>query len=369
MTAPQYRTERAASSSAEPVAITVAPPGYSHRLAAWTAALPGLDTNLRADLAARYRLSSDELRAVAAMSRTGARLAPCRDAERNGEVKRAVAAIVNRDLDGLVRPITPRRRAGDLVLLETAYRTVLEVPAAYRAWPRVAEAWGLARTASPGVKALFTGDPGTGKTLAAEVVAGILNLVPLKVDLAQLVSKWVAETEKNLDTAFRQAEDCQAVLFFDEADALFGKRADIQHGVDRYAHVEVAYLLQRLDDSDGLVVLATNLGEHIDQAFTRRFHFAMHFPRPEQEERRRIWRLAFPPSAPLAADADLDALARLDMTGAAISAAALLAADCSAIRMAHLVAAVARQYHRDARLLRPSDLGEYAQLPAEVAHG
>ena len=351
--------------------IEIAPPSYFDRIAAWTMALPELASDARADLAARYRLSSDELRAVAAVSRTEAGLRNGPDTRPNGEVERAVAAVVRRDVEGFARPVTPRRNAADLVLPEAVHRTVLEIPAAYRSWPRVADAWGFARTGSPGVKVLFTGEPGTGKTLAAEVVAGMLNLVMLKVDLARVVSKWVGETEKNLDAAFRQAEDCQAVLFFDEADALFGKRADIQHGVDRYANLEVAYLLQRLEESDGLVILASNLREHIDQAFTRRFHFVVHFPRPQRAERQRIWRLAFPPSAPLAPDADLDSLANLDMTGAAIAStartAALLAADerASAISMAHLVAAIARQYHRDGRLLRPGELGDYATLLVE----
>jgi hypothetical protein len=350
--------------------VEIGPPSYLDRIAAWTGALPDLETGARADLAAKYRLSGPELRAVAATSLTEARLRGDSDGPPNGEVARAVAAIVHRDVEGFARPMVPRRHAADLVLPNAVHRTVLEIPAAYRSWPRVADAWGFARTASPGVKALFAGEPGTGKTLAAEVVAGMLGLVMLKVDLARVVSKWVGETEKHLDAAFRQAEDCQAVLFFDEADALFGKRADIQHGVDRYANLEVAYLLQRLEESDSLVILASNLREHIDPAFARRFHFVVHFPRPLRDERLRIWRLAFPPQAPLTPDADLDALANLDMTGAAITStarsAALLAADENAavITMTHIVGAIARQYDRDARLLLPSDLGEYATLLA-----
>ena len=128
---------------------------------------------------------------------------------------------------------------------------VLEFAAACRAWPRIAEDWGFAaRGGEGGVKALFTGEPGTGKTLAAEVIAGMLGLTLLKIDLSQVVSKWVGETEKNLEAAFRQAEDSQALLFFDEADALFGKRGEVKHGMDRYANLEVGFLLQRLEQSE-----------------------------------------------------------------------------------------------------------------------
>jgi SpoVK/Ycf46/Vps4 family AAA+-type ATPase len=194
-----------------------------------------------------------------------------------------------------------------------------------------------------------------------------------------VVSKWVGETEKNLESAFRQAEESQAVLFFDEADALFGKRGDVRHGTDRYANLEVGYLLQRLESSEALAILASNLRENIDAAFTRRFHFAVTFSRPGPAERRRLWRQAFPPEAPLSGDVDLDALSRLDMTGAAIASAArsaaLLAADAApsadsvapVISMRHVVGGVARQYQREARLLRPADLGPYAALLGQGA--
>jgi SpoVK/Ycf46/Vps4 family AAA+-type ATPase len=167
---------------------------------------------------------------------------------------------------------------------------------------------------------------------------------------------------------FRQAEESQALMFFDEADSLFGKRGDVRHGTDRYANLEVGYLLQRLEASDALVVLASNLQENIDVAFTRRFHFVVNFVRPGHAERLRLWGDAFPPEAPVAPDVDLEALARLDMTGAGITSAArnaaLIAADDDgrAITMRDVVAGVARQYQREARLLRHTELGAYASL-------
>ena len=227
----------------------------------------------------------------------------------NGSVARAVTAITCGPVAGLARAITPRRRPEDLVLPPGEHQMVLELAAACRAWPRIAEDWGFAaRGGGGGVKALFTGEPGTGKTLAAEVIAGMLGLTLLKIDLSQVVSKWVGETEKNLEAAFRRAEDSQALLFFDEADALFGKRGEVKHGMDRYANLEVGFLLQRLEQSDALVILASNLKENLDKAFTRRFHYIIHFPRPEVSERERIWRLAFPPEVPLARDIDFAAL-------------------------------------------------------------
>jgi SpoVK/Ycf46/Vps4 family AAA+-type ATPase len=244
----------------------------------------------------------------------------------------------------------------------------------FRAWPQVAESWGFGRltTGEGGIKTFFTGDSGTGKTLAAEVIAGLLNMPLLKVDLARVVSKWVGETEKHLEAAFRAAEESHAVLFFDEADALFGKRGEVQHGTDRYANLEVSYLLQRLEDHYGLVILASNLNDNIDAAFMRRFQIVIHFPRPEPDERRRIWEIAFPKTAPVEAGIDFSALARLDLTGAgtvgAARTAALLAADeaSETITIAHIVRAIARQYYREARILTASELGHYAAFLSEV---
>ncbi|MBP2330389.1 hypothetical protein JOF56_010774 [Kibdelosporangium banguiense] len=352
---------------------TVPVPGLGDRRAMWSAALPHLTGSVLEDLAARYRMSDGELRAVASVADTGARLAgngrPLAD-----HVEPAIATVTRGRSGSGVHSIVPRKTVEDLVLPEGQMNQIMEIASAFRAWPRIAEAWGFARrSAHGGVKALFTGEPGTGKTMSAEIVTGLLGLELLKVDLAQVVSKWVGETEKNMEAAFRQAEDSHAVLLFDEADALFGKRGDVRHGTDRYANLEVGYLLQRLEASDGLIILTSNLKENIDPAFTRRFHFVVHFPRPGAPERRRLWQLAFPPEAPLDTSVDLDVLSRLDMTGAAITAAArtaaLSAADSSspAIEMRHIVRGVARQFQREARLLRPSELGPHADLLAD--HG
>ncbi|MGW1598253.1 ATP-binding protein [Streptomyces sp. NPDC002343] len=350
--------------------LTVPVAKFTDRRAMWSAALPDLNGTLLEDLAVRYRMSGGELRAVASVADAEARLAGNGRPEPVADhVEPAIATVTRGRGGSAVQAITPRRTVDDLVLPDAQFHQVLEIVSAFRAWPRIAETWGFARrSAHGGVKALFTGEPGTGKTLSAEIVTGMLGLELLKVDLAQVVSKWVGETEKNMETAFRQAEESHAVLLFDEADALFGKRGEVKHGTDRYANMEVGYLLQRLEASDGLVILTSNLKDNIDPAFTRRFHFVVHFPRPGVAERRRLWRLAFPEQAPLAADVDLDALARLDMTGAAITAAARTAAlaaadgDGDTIAMWHVVRGVARQFQREARLLRPTELGPHAHL-------
>jgi SpoVK/Ycf46/Vps4 family AAA+-type ATPase len=198
--------------------------------------------------------------------------------------------------------------------------------------------------------------------LAAEVVASELGVPFLKVNLAETVSKWVGETEKNLELVFREASASNALLFFDEADALFGRRGEVRHGVDRFANMEVSYLLQRLEEHSGLVILASNLTDNIDPAFTRRFQVVIHFPRPVEADRRRLWRMAFPQDAPLEKSVDIAALARLDLTGAGIVSAArtaafLAAQDKSRITMQHVVQGVARQFRREARVLTLSELG------------
>ncbi|VVJ18067.1 ATPase [Amycolatopsis camponoti] len=348
--------------------LTIPAPDFPERREMWSSAFPVLDPDVLEDLAARYRMSGGDLRAVAAVADAGARLSGTGGPVAE-HVEPAIATVTRGRTSGVVQSIIPRRTAEDLVLPEAQMSQIAEIASAFRAWPRIAESWGFAcKSTTGGVKALFTGEPGTGKTMSAEVVTGMLGLELLKVDLAQVVSKWVGETEKNMEEVFRQAEESHAVLLFDEADALFGKRGEVKQGTDRYANLEVGYLLQRLEASDGLIILTSNLKENIDPAFTRRFHFVVHFPRPGLAERRRLWELAFPPEAPLDPEVDVEVLCRLDMTGAGIASAArtaaLSAADSvsSSIGMRHVVRGVSRQFQREARLFRPAELGRYAGL-------
>jgi SpoVK/Ycf46/Vps4 family AAA+-type ATPase len=236
---------------------------------------------------------------------------------------------------------------------------VLQVAEDFRAWPRVAETWRLDRFGGSGMTALFAGEPGTGKTLAAEVIAGEVGLDLMLVDLSLLVSKWVGETEKNLDAVFTEASRSHCVLFFDEADAMFGRRGEVSRGADRYANLEVGYLLQRLDRYDGLVVLATNLRDQLDEAFTRRFHHLVHFPSPRPAERRRIWELVLGPPVWLDGPVDLAVLESLELTGAGIAGVVRSAALAvhhdgrEGLTMADLAGAAARQFQRESRLVPP----------------
>lgn len=253
----------------------------------------------------------------------------------------------------------PRRTLRDLVLPAGLHDQISEIATLVAHAGRVDSAWGFGRLlgSEGSIKALFTGDPGTGKTLAAEAIAESAGLQLLKVDLSQVVSKWVGETEKNLEEVFDHAEQSHAALFFDEADALFGKRGEVRSGTDRYANLEVSYLLQRLEGFSGrLVILASNLRDEMDQAFTRRFQVSLHFPRPAPAERGRLWQLAFA-AAPVEPGFDFARLAELDLTGGAIAIAARMAALLAAaegsphIRADHIADAIERQFRKEARLM------------------
>lgn len=371
---------------AQPYAqLEIQAPDFSARQAMWERAFPEVTGEQRQDLASRFRLTTEELSAVARMAITQACVAENGERQVSEQLEAACDAVTRKHTYHFATVVKPRRGPADLILPKHLHNQVIEIARFHKTWPRVAEAWGFGRmlTGEGGIKALFTGMSGTGKTLAAEVIAYELNMALLKIDLSRIVSKWVGETERNLERAFSEAEDSNAVLFFDEADSLFGKRGEVRHGVDRYANLEVSYLLQRLENYYGLVILASNLRENIDPAFTRRFQVVLHFTKPEPAERIRIWRIAFPENAPLNDDIDFEILSQLDMTGASIvnaaQTAALLALESArgasdastpqngaVITRAHVVRGVARQYQREARLLTPSELGPYAAILEEA---
>lgn len=324
--------------------------------ARWATELPEVAPAIRADIARCYRLAPGEVRAAANLFRHAAAFG-----EPRARLERACRTVARRHTERFASVVVPARQPDDLVLPAAVHARVLDVAHFARAWPDVAERWGLGRLHNGrGIRALFTGPPGTGKTLAAEVVAGMLGQELHKVDLAALTSKWVGETEKNLDVAFREAEQSQAVLFFDEADALFSKRGEVKHGMDRYANLEVSYLLQRLEEYAGTVILASNLRENLDDAFSRRFHVVVDFPRPAESERRRLWARAFPPEVPRD-NFDVNALAALDMTGATIVNAArtailLAATNGQVVRPAHVIEGISREFLRENRILLPEEV-------------
>ncbi len=254
-------------------------------------------------------------------------------------------------LDTLAQRIESHTRLQDLVLPAAALDTLQSITLQLRHRAQVHNDWGFAQAGSRGLglAALFAGDSGTGKTYAAEAVANEAGLDLYRVDLALTVSKYIGETEKNLRRLFDAAESSGAVLLFDEADALFGKRSDVKDSHDRYANIEVSYLLQRMESYRGLAVLTTNLKSALDRAFLRRLRFVVNFPFPDEAAREALWRRQFPPRAPLAADIDWRALARLHLTGGHIHAVALngafrAAAQGSAIGQQHLMDAARAEY-------------------------
>lgn len=268
----------------------------------------------------------------------------------------AVRRLSSGPIDRLARRVRPRRSWNDLVLDEDRRRHLEELVARYRNSETVYDRWGFPAVPSSGLIALFSGDPGTGKTLSAEVVAGELGLDLFVVDLATVVSKYIGETEKNLEEVFDAAAIGNQVLFFDEADSLFGRRTEVSDARDRYANLEVSYLLQRLEIFGGLVVLATNLVSNIDPAFMRRIDVAIDYVLPESDERRRLWEISFPSGAPLGNDVDLDDLAmRYKIAGGSIRKASLYAAflaaeDDAPISSELISIALEREYKKLGRL-------------------
>jgi len=243
----------------------------------------------------------------------------------------ACSARVRPMLDALAHRIAPKASFDDIVLPAEQTGQLHQIAAQVRQRGKVYGEWGFAERVNRGlgISALFAGESGTGKTMAAEVIANALRLNLYRIDLSAVVSKYIGETEKNLRRLFDAAEDGGAILFFDEADALFGKRSDVKDSHDRYANIEINYLLQRMEAYRGLAILATNLRGSLDLAFTRRLRFIVNFPFPGIAERRRMWQLAFPAQTPLHG-LDYHRLARLNLTGGSIHNAALNAAFLSA---------------------------------------
>jgi hypothetical protein len=270
----------------------------------------------------------------------------------------------------MARKITPRFSWSDLVLVPDSLEILHEISNTIKNRHVVYGQWGFEKKLASGLglNVLFAGESGTGKTMAADILARELGLDLYKIDLSGVVSKYIGETEKNLDRIFSEAKTSFAILFFDEADAIFGKRSEVRDSHDRYANIEISYLLQKMEEYDGVVILATNLRSNIDEAFVRRLHAAVDFPVPEADYRLRIWEVHFPDAAPRGDDLDLPFMAeRFRITGGNIRnivlGAAFLAAEQNApIEMRHLVCAARRELQKMGRLVREIDFGPYYHL-------
>jgi hypothetical protein len=258
----------------------------------------------------------------------------------------------------------------DLILPRLTLQRIKEIAFAIKSRHIVYSDWGFEQriASGKGLKSLFAGGSGTGKTMAAGVIARELQLDLYKIDLSGIVSKYIGETEKNLDRIFCAAKCSNAILLFDEADALFGKRSEVRGAHDRYANIEVAYLLQKIEDYEGVVILASNLSKNIDEAFSRRMHYVVEFPLPDENYRERLWRIMFPPEMPLSNDVDFQFLARNfpiaggDIRNVALDAAFLAAQDGKVVTMRQLARALARQMMKQGKIPSAMDFQQYHGL-------
>ena len=319
----------------------------------------------------RFRLTSDRIADAVATACNQARVEGKKDTEPNiADLFAAARAQSGHDLTQLARPIQPKYRLEDIVLPIEQKTQLREICDRAQLQTKVLSEWGFDSHLSlgKGLNVLFTGVPGTGKTMAAEAIARELQLDLLKIDLSQIVSKYIGETEKNLDRIFTAAATANAILLFDEADALFGKRSEVKDARDRYANIEIGYLLQKMEEYEGIAILTTNLGNNIDDAFLRRLSFIIGFTFPKEPERHQIWQKIFPQSTPRSAELDLEFMARrFEIAGGnirniALAAAFLAAAEGVEIRMSHLIRATRREYQKMGKVLMDDEFGNYASL-------
>jgi SpoVK/Ycf46/Vps4 family AAA+-type ATPase len=363
------------SRAARAVELRLPPSDALQRAAAWRETLGphAADFDVEA-LADRFALSVTRIGIAAqrAFDRAGfdGRAAPTQQ-----ELFEAARAASAEGAEGVVRQLPTPFSWDDLVVPPNVRQRLDDVVRAIELRPKVLDQWGFARrtAGARGVKVMFAGASGTGKTMAAAIVARALGLEVHRVQLASVVSKYIGETEKNLDRAFDAANRSNAVLFIDEADALFGKRSEVKDAHDRYANVETAYLLQKMEDHDGIVILATNLADNIDEAFSRRMHFVVEFPLPDAASRERLWRGMFPAEAPRAANVDFPFLARQftlaggDIRNIVLDAAYAAAQRSAPIAMGDLLRAVARQHEKRGKVPGASEFREYFDLLGKAA--
>jgi SpoVK/Ycf46/Vps4 family AAA+-type ATPase len=361
-THPQCLTREGA---ATPVHIAFKSPNFAARARAWARSLESLgvtapESDIRA-LASRFRLTPAQIGQAAEVAVNRARWRALVTRAQDGVTASDLFASAREQsglaLGRLARKIEPKQTWAEVIVPAEQTAQLREICDYVRLRQRVYGDWGFGRKLSlgKGLVVLFTGPPGTGKTMAAEVIAGELGLDLYRIDLSQVVSKYIGDTEKSLDRLFTAAEGANAILFFDEADSLFGKRSEVKDAHDRYANIEVGYLLQKMEEYEGVAILATNLRQHLDDAFVRRIQSIVEFPFPDVEQRRQIWAVTFPHEAPVGDDVDFGILAReIKLAGGSIKNIALAASfqaarDGGTIQMKHIAHAARREHHKVGR--------------------
>ncbi|HEX4381433.1 MAG TPA: ATP-binding protein, partial [Myxococcales bacterium] len=345
------------------VRLEVEPPTVAEQEQLWRAALGPLAAQANGAVervVTQFRLSAPAIRAASlAAARAGA-------ADLPGALWAACSAQAQPKLEQLAQRLEPSATGwDDLVLPEQERGFLRDLVAQVRQRRKVYEEWGFATKSRNGlgVSALFAGPSGTGKTMAAEILARVLELQLYRIDLSQVVSKFIGETEKNLRRVFDAADEGGAILLFDEADALFGKRSEVKDSHDRFANIEVGYLLQRMETYRGLAILTTNMRDGLDAAFLRRIRFVVQFPFPAAAHRAEIWRRIFPAATPTAG-LDVQKLSRLHVAGGSIRNIALNAAFLAAeagepVRMAHLLRAAQSEVAKQDRTLGEAEMREW----------
>jgi len=358
------------------VTIPFGRPSFATRRSIWRAALSQQGLNLDAEkldqLAGRFRLGNWQIENAVRTAASNALLQPANSSRGHpsqpsfAELLSEARAQTGLKLGQLARKVSPIHRWDDLVLPDDSQRSLREICQRVQERHQVLDTWGFGKKLSlgKGTNALFTGPSGTGKTMAASIIANELGLDLYKIDLSGVVSKYIGETEKNLHHIFAAATDGNAILFFDEADALFGKRSEVRDSHDRYANIEISYLLQKMEEYDGVSILATNLRHHLDEAFVRRLAITVEFPFPGEESRRQIWERIWPEATPLAPDVDLGYMARKfklsggNIKNVALAAAYLAAHQASPVTMTHLLRACESEYQKMGKVLTGSHLDE-----------
>lgn len=364
------RVPEGASGNTDHVMVMLELPTAARRLALWHRALERRPFSIAAadltGVATRFRFTP---RQISESLQTAQSLARWRDPVNAQvgvpDVYDACRYHSNRTLSTLARKISPRVGWDDIVLPSDRLVQLREICNHMKYRHQVFNEWGFDRklVSSKGLMALFAGPSGTGKTMAAEIISGELGLDLYKIDLSSVISKFIGETEKNLARIFDEAESANAVLFFDEADALFGRRSEVKDSHDRYANIEVGYLLQRIEEYEGVAILATNFRRNMDEAFVRRLQFTVDFALPDEADRLRMWQRVLPEQTPRDVAIDLGLLARrFDLSGGNIRnialAAAFLAADgADIVRMRHLIAATQREYQKMGKLVADGEFG------------